>query len=245
MLSHHQCSDPGSPNFPTGILQPVPLTEQSKMSFRGGRGGGRGGAGGRGGPGEGLNLMGMTYAEISSAGAGQSEELFPQYPHPFPTLPEPSLSERAMVNAQVRFGWDMSLSREYLKEPKKVDDIERYTDKYKPVQAKSTALQPSDYPPKEFFPQVLYESYFNPKSKLNVTKRAAKRKKLNLDDIVSGEDDDENAEGSDDGNGTGEEEDDYDVDEGDDDYGDNYFDNGEDEDGGGDDGGDADGGTFD
>lgn len=52
----------------------TPLPFSASMSFRGGRGGGRGG---RQGPGDGLNLAGMTYAEISGSGGKESEELYP------------------------------------------------------------------------------------------------------------------------------------------------------------------------
>ncbi|KAL7414306.1 hypothetical protein BDY24DRAFT_386480 [Mrakia frigida] len=220
------------------------------MSFRGGRGGGRGG---RAGPGDGLNLAGMTYAEISGGGGKESEELYPEYSSasslPFPVLPAPSFQEKSAVSTQTRFGWALSQSTEWLKQGKKGDDLDRYTDKYKPPSAKLTSLQAENYPEEKDFAPQLYQSYFHPnvKPKVSSSKNAPKRKKLGVDDVVGADDgDEEEEEKSDGGLGSGEEDEDYDADEGDDDYADQHFDNGEDEgdgdDGGGDDGGEA---TFD
>jgi hypothetical protein len=43
------------------------------------------------------------------------------YPHPFPTLPAPSINEQAALSTQIRFAWDMSLRPSYLKQATKTD----------------------------------------------------------------------------------------------------------------------------
>lgn len=99
-----------------------------------------------------------------------------------------------MVRTQIRFGWDMALGHEFLREARKGDglspsnlpslpsrldadllararaDIVRYTDKYKMAEAKPTTLDPKDYAPRELQPAALYDSYHTPEA---AKKRAA------------------------------------------------------------------------
>ncbi|KAI6043933.1 hypothetical protein EDC04DRAFT_2877918 [Pisolithus marmoratus] len=103
---------------------------------------------------------------------------------------------------------------------------------------------------RKFFPQEIFESYFNPKKKRR-TEKKPKLSRLHLDDFV--EDAEEQEKSGDEGSipGSQQAESDYDVDEEyDNDYADNYFDNGEGDDlddmvgGGGDDGGGGNASSF-
>ncbi|EIM89000.1 uncharacterized protein STEHIDRAFT_129574 [Stereum hirsutum FP-91666 SS1] len=211
---------------------------------RGGRGGGRGGfgGGGRGGFGAGnLPPLGLTFADIQSMSREQSEA----YPSMdvLPVLTEFSEEDRAICEHQVGFATRLRRSAYYVTEPTKSTELERYSDKYRPSAAAQPSLKRKDLH-QPFFPQEVFEAYFNPKKKRKVEKKASS-KKLNLDDLA---DDEEDLEKSDEGRsdeGSQVADEDYDVDEEyDNDYAENYFDNGEGDDnddlgggGGGDEGG--------
>lgn len=136
----------------------------------------------------------------------------------------------------------------------------RYSDKYRPSLATQPTLKRKDLH-QAFFPQEIFEGYFNPK-KRKIGDKKAQKKRLNLDDVVDDAEDKVclclfptllflltfSQEKSDDERsdvGSQAAESDYDVDEEyDNDYAENYFDNGEGDDnddlgggGGGDEGG--------
>lgn len=144
-------------------------------------------------------------------------------------------------------------------------ELERYSDKYRPSAAAQPSLKRKDLH-QPFFPQEVFEAYFNPKKKrkglsclvyqynrtLCSTNTAVEKKtsskKLNLDELA---DDEEDLEKSDEGRSDEDSQvadEDYDVDEEyDNDYAENYFDNGEGDDNddlGGGGGGEEGGGTI-
>ncbi|KAI0296472.1 hypothetical protein BC826DRAFT_1091130 [Russula brevipes] len=169
---------------------------------RAGRGGARGGFGGR--PSFGTNNpppMGLTFADIQAMSREQSA-LYPPL-EPLPALTEYSEEERHICDLQRGFAARLRASPYYVTEV-----------------AKSTAKdlhQP-------FFPQEVFEAYFDPRKKRKLEKKPARR--VNLDDLEDDPEQEEKSEASEAGSQAVEE--DYDVDEEyDNDYADNYFDNGE------------------
>ncbi|KAF9652335.1 hypothetical protein BDM02DRAFT_3137339 [Thelephora ganbajun] len=190
---------------------------------RGGRGGGRGG---RGGLANNIPPMGLTFADIQA----MSREATENYPaRELPVLTEPSEDEKRICQLQNGFVTRLRRSQYYIIEPTKTNDLERYSDRYRPSLASQPVLKRRDLNP-AFFPPEIFEDYFNPRRKRKVTK-ATSTKKLNLDDMIDENDEASPLEqlprkGSDSGSQL--EEEDYDVDEEfDNDYAENYFDNGE------------------
>jgi DNA-directed RNA polymerase III subunit RPC7 len=128
----------------------------------------------------------------------------------------------------------------------KSTELERYADKYRPAAATQPKLERRDLH-QPFFPQEVFEAYFDPRKKRILEKKHAKR--VNLDDLEDDGEEENKSEASEAGSQAAEE--DYDVDEEyDNDYADDYFDNGEGDDldelgaggGGGGGGGDPSGG---
>ncbi|KAG6337001.1 hypothetical protein ID866_2102 [Astraeus odoratus] len=173
-----------------------------------------------------------------------SREADPLYPplDPLPVLLDYSEEEKRICEIQNGFAARLRKSAYYIVEPVKSNELERYSDKYRQSPASQPTLRKSDlHAP--FFPQEIFEAYFNPKKRRKAEKKA-KPARFNLDDLV--DDAEEQEKSGDEGSNAGSQqaESDYDVDEEyDNDYADNYFDNGEGDDlddivgGGGDDGG--------
>ncbi|TFY80077.1 hypothetical protein EWM64_g3928 [Hericium alpestre] len=197
---------------------------------RGGRGGGRGGfgGGGRGGFGAGsLPPMGLTFADIQAM-SREPSALYPPM-EPLPLLTEYSEEEKRIAELQLGFEDRLRNSAFYIIETTKTDELERYSDKYRPSAATRPKLKESDFN-KDFFPPELFESFFHPKRKRRGVVKKIDGKKLNLDAL--GEETEEakkeEEERSDVGSQAAEE--DYDVEEEyDNDYAENYFDPGEEE----------------
>ncbi|KAJ3002362.1 hypothetical protein NUW54_g5722 [Trametes sanguinea] len=188
--------------------------------------------------------MGLTFADIQSLSREESE-LYPPL-EPLPLLTEYSEEERRIAELQIGFATRLRNSAYYLVEPTKSTDLPRYSDKYRPSPASQPTLKRKDLH-QPFFPQEVFEEYFNPKKKKLVRKKGSS-KRINLDEMVDDGEDQEKTdeERSEVGSQQGEE--DYDVEEEyDNDYAENYFDNGEGDDmddlGGG--GGDEGGGGYD
>ncbi|TCD66916.1 hypothetical protein EIP91_000755 [Steccherinum ochraceum] len=192
---------------------------------RGGRGGGRGGfgGGGRGGFGpSNLPPMGLSFADIQNM-SREATELYPAL-DPLPVLTEYSEDERRIAQLQLGFSTRLRQSAYYLVESTKSTELSRYSDKYRPSLAAQPTLKRKELH-QPFFPQEIFEGYFNPKRRKTDAKKAAKRR-VNLDDV--GEDGDEEEKSDEEGSqaGSAAVESDYD-DEEDNDYEANYFDNGE------------------
>ncbi|KAL5480816.1 hypothetical protein ACEPAI_9756 [Sanghuangporus weigelae] len=217
---------------------------------RGGRGGRLGG--GRGGFGSGnLPPMGLTFADIQNISREQAE-LYPAM-DPLPVLTAPTEEEKKICALQNGFVERLRGSKYYLVETTKSDDLPRYSDKYRPSPAAQPTLKRKDLH-QPFFPQEIFEDYFNPRRRRKEKK--ASRKKVKLDEIAAEGADGEEEPTSDKASGAGSEAEggqegsDYDVEDeyDDNDYVQDYFDNGEGDDlddlgdggGGGDAGGDYD-----
>ncbi|OBZ67846.1 hypothetical protein A0H81_12322, partial [Grifola frondosa] len=209
---------------------------------RGGRGGGRGGFGGKGAFGaNNLPPMGLTFADLQTMSREQTA-LYPPL-EPLPVLTEYTDEEKRICELQTGFATRLHKSAYYVVEHTKSTELARYSDKYRPSSASQPTLKRKDLH-QPFFPQEIFEDYFNPKKKRKVGSRGLK-KRLNLDEMVDDaeEQDKSGDERSEVGSQAAEE--DYDVDEEyDNDYAENYFDNGEGDDfddlgggGGGDEGG--------
>ncbi|KAL4245677.1 DNA-directed RNA polymerase III subunit [Abortiporus biennis] len=214
---------------------------------RGGRGGGRGGfGGGRGGFGpSNLPPMGLTFADIQNM-SREASALYPSM-DPLPVLTEYSEEEKKISDLQLGFATRLRKSAYYIVEHTKSSELPRYSDKYRPSPASQPTLKRKDLH-QPFFPQEIFEGYFNPKRR-KTAERKGPKKRVNLDEIGDdGEDKDKSdEEGSQIGSQAAES--DYDVDEEyDNDYAENYFDNGEGDDNddlGGGGGGDEGGGGYD
>lgn len=61
-------------------------------------------------------------------------------------------------------------------------ELPRYSDKYRPSLATQPTLKRKDLH-QPFFPQEIYESYFNPK-KRKISEKKASKKRVNLDDMA-------------------------------------------------------------
>ena len=61
-------------------------------------------------------------------------------------------------------------------------ELPRYSDKYRPSLATQPTLKRKDLH-QPFFPQEIYESYFNPK-KRKISEKKASKKRVNLDDMT-------------------------------------------------------------
>ncbi|KAH7886875.1 DNA-directed RNA polymerase III, subunit Rpc31 [Phlebopus sp. FC_14] len=204
-----------------------------------GRGGGRGGFRGRGnGFGSSIPPMGLTFADIQAM-SREGDALYPPL-DPLPVLADYSDVEKKICELQNAFTTRLRKSAYYVVEPIKSNDIERYSDKYRQTPASQPTLRRKDlHAP--FFPQDIFEGYFNPKKK---RKGITKAKHLDLDELADEAEDQEKSGDERSDAGSQPAESDYDVEEEyDNDYADNYFDNGEGDDlddlggGGGDDGG--------
>ncbi|KDQ58398.1 hypothetical protein JAAARDRAFT_34187 [Jaapia argillacea MUCL 33604] len=162
---------------------------------RGGRGGGRGGfGGGRGGGGGGKSMfagssnappMGLSFADIQA----MSREATALYPpmDPLPSLTEYTPDEKTISDLQTGFITRMRKSPYYIVETTKSTELPRYSDKYRPSPASQPTLKRSDLH-QPFFPQEIFEGYFNPKKKRKITKSTSK-KKLNLNEMAEDGDD--------------------------------------------------------
>ncbi|KAG8963912.1 hypothetical protein FRC05_004363 [Tulasnella sp. 425] len=137
-------------------------------------------------------------------------------------------------------------------------EIERYSDRFRPTARTRPVLRPTDLN-KDFFPQSIWDAYFNPKKRpAGAAPPRGKKKKTKVDWSslgveteggagavdLDGADERASQEGGDEEGGDNVEEmEDYEEEADDNDYEMNYFDNGEDEnDDLGDGGGDPDGG---
>ncbi|KAH8108805.1 DNA-directed RNA polymerase III, subunit Rpc31 [Phellopilus nigrolimitatus] len=189
---------------------------------RGGRGGGRGGRGGFGAGA--LPPMGLTFADIQNM-SREAGELYPAM-DPLPVLTSSTEEERKICALQAGFTERLRTSKYYVVEVTKSDELPRYSDKYRPSpDAQPTLKRKELHQP--FFPSEIFEDYFNPKRRKREKKAGSK--KIKLDDLAEGEEDQENSsdKASDAGSQAAGSED-YDVDEEyDNDYAENYFDNGE------------------
>jgi len=108
-------------------------------------------------------------------------------------------------------------------EVSKSTELERYADKYRPALAIQPKLERRDLH-QPFFPQEVFEAYFDPRKKRKSEKKAVRR--VDLDALEDDAEEEKKSEVSEAGSQAAEE--DYDVDEEyDNDYADNYFDNGE------------------
>ncbi|TFK93346.1 hypothetical protein K466DRAFT_572570 [Polyporus arcularius HHB13444] len=197
---------------------------------RGGRGGGRGGfgGGGRGGFGaSNLPPMGLTFADIQSLSREESA-LYPPL-EPLPLLTEYNDEEKRIAELQIGFATRLRNSAYYIVETTKSTELPRYSDKYRPSLASQPTLKRKDLH-QPFFPQEVFEDYFNPK-KRKAAKKKDTTKRVNLDEMV--EDAEEQEKSGDERSEAGSQQvdEDYDVDEEyDNDYAENYFDNGENDD---------------
>ncbi|TFK22461.1 hypothetical protein FA15DRAFT_671501 [Coprinopsis marcescibilis] len=212
------------------------------MSRGGGRGGGRGGrGGGRGGFGGANNQlpMGLSFADIQNM-SREETALYP--PRHLPLTTEPSDEERKIAQYQLGISSRLRFTQYYVVERVHSTDLPRYSDKYRPSLATQPTLNRKDlHAP--FFPEELFESYFNPKGRAAAAAKKARKVKMVVVDDMMDEDDEEKS--TDERSETGSQpEEDYDVDEEyDNDYAEDHFDNGEGDDyddlggGGGDDGG--------
>ncbi|KAH9932902.1 DNA-directed RNA polymerase III, subunit Rpc31 [Fomitopsis serialis] len=172
--------------------------------------------------------MGLTFADIQSL-SREETALYPTY-DPLPVLSEYSEDERRIAELQIGFATRLRQSAYYVVEPTKTQsrsvELPRYSDKYRPSAAKQPTLRRQDLH-QPFFPQEIFEGYFNPK-KRKITERKGPRKKINLDALGEDAEDAEKEDEERSEIGSQAAEEDYDVDEEyDNDYADNYFDNGE------------------
>ncbi|KAJ3518918.1 hypothetical protein NM688_g9375 [Phlebia brevispora] len=184
--------------------------------------------------------MGLTFADIQS----MSREATALYPtlDPLPVLTEYTEEEKRIAELQIGFATRLRKSAYYIVEPTKSTELPRYSDKYRPSQASQPTLRRQDLH-QPFFPQEIFDGYFNPKKRKAGEKKTA-RKRINLDELVEDAEDQEKSDGEHSEAGSQPADEDYDVEEEyDNDYADNYFDNGEGDDnddlggGGGDEGG--------
>ncbi|KAH7928591.1 hypothetical protein BV22DRAFT_1126407 [Leucogyrophana mollusca] len=214
----------------------------SRGGGRGGRGGGRGGfRGGGSGFGAGsMPPMGLTFADIQAM-SREGDALYPPL-EPLPFLSEYTNDEKKICELQTGFATRLRKSAYYVVETTKSTDLERYSDKYRQTTASQPTLKRKElHAP--FFPQEIFEGYFNPKRKRKTEKKLSS-KRMNLDDLAEDGDEEKSGDERSDA-GSQAVDSDYDVDEEyDNDYAENYFDNGEGDDmddlgggGGGDDGG--------
>ncbi|KAI0327584.1 hypothetical protein GY45DRAFT_1327473 [Cubamyces sp. BRFM 1775] len=188
--------------------------------------------------------MGLTFADIQALDREESA-LYPPL-EPLPLLTEYSEEEKRIAELQIGFATRLRQSAYYLVETTKSSELPRYSDKYRPSLASQPTLKRKDLH-QPFFPQEVFEDYFNPKKKKTVRKKDT-GKRINLDEMVDDAEEQEKSGDERSDAGSQPDEEDYDVDEEyDNDYAENYFDNGEGDDmddlGGG--GGDEGGGGYD
>ncbi|EIW54986.1 uncharacterized protein TRAVEDRAFT_51114 [Trametes versicolor FP-101664 SS1] len=187
--------------------------------------------------------MGLTFADIQSLSREESA-LYPPL-EPLPLLTEYNEEEKRIAELQIGFATRLRNSAYYIVENTKTTELPRYSDKYRPSPASQPTLKRKDLH-QPFFPQEIFEEYFNPK-KRKISQKKVAGKRVNLDEMV--EDGEEQEKSGDERSDAGSQaiDEDYDVDEEyDNDYAENYFDNGEADDGddlGG--GGDEGGGGYD
>ncbi|KAH6918131.1 DNA-directed RNA polymerase III, subunit Rpc31 [Coprinopsis sp. MPI-PUGE-AT-0042] len=193
--------------------------------------------------------MGLTFADIQNL-SREGTALYP--PRHQPVFIEPSPDEKRITELQLGIVSRLRTSQYYITEQVKSTDLPRYSDKYRPSINNQPSLKRKDlHAP--FFPPSLLEEYFNPRGRTarsRTTGGATGKAKVNLDELV-GEDDDQEKSGDERSDAEDLPEEDYDVDEEfDNDYAENYFDNGEGDDydnlgdGGADEGGGG-GGDYD
>ncbi|KAK0203691.1 DNA-directed RNA polymerase III, subunit Rpc31 [Desarmillaria ectypa] len=160
-----------------------------------------------------------------------------------PVMSEFTEDEKKMCQYQIGYATRLKQSAYYVVEATKSKELPRYSDKYRSSSATQPKLKRKDLH-QEFFPNNIFEDYFNPRRKKIPKTKKEGNFTINLSDLEGSEKSaDEASELVSQGDGS-----DYDVDEEyDNDYADNYFDNGEGDDmddlgggGGGDGGGDYD-----
>ncbi|KAG8983952.1 hypothetical protein FRB90_005638 [Tulasnella sp. 427] len=179
-----------------------------------------------------------------------------------PVLTRITDREREICRLEVGIATRLRNSSYYLTEAKKADELERYSDRFRPTARTRPVLRPADLN-KEFFPPTIWDAYFNPRKRPAAGAHPHPRKKKSKVDWSSfgvenasaaagggggGEGDESGGEQQqqDGENNNLEELEDYEGESDDNDYEMNYFDNGEDEnDDLGDGGGDPDGGGED
>ncbi|KAI0074101.1 hypothetical protein K474DRAFT_1665853 [Panus rudis PR-1116 ss-1] len=188
---------------------------------RGGRGGGRGGRGGFG-PSS-LPPMGLTFADIQNM-SREASALYPEME--VPMLSEYTDREKQIAELQLGFASRLRKSAYYITEPTKSDELPKYSDKYRPSPAAQPTLKRKDLH-QPFFPQEIFEDYFNPKRRKTIERKGPKIR-VNLDELADDAEDKEKSDEERSEAGSQAAEEDYDVDEEyDNDYAENYFDNGE------------------
>ncbi|KAG8772094.1 hypothetical protein FRC15_002983 [Serendipita sp. 397] len=221
---------------------------------------GRGGTSGRGagrgsGRGRGANALpaGLSFEDmIAASQARDPAPLYPRFPD-LPVLANVSDKERQICKYQMGFVERLKKSPYYLVDTTKtnsINQVPRYSDRYKVVSSKLPTLEASNLDPK-LFPKAIWAEYFEGGNrKHKKTKQASNSglRKVNLDALEKEEamDDEEEDKPKEQGlENEDEQMTDYDEDDeefGDDDYVNNYFETGE---GDGDDdfaGGDDEGG---
>jgi len=188
--------------------------------------------------------MGLTFADIQAMSREESA-LYPPL-EPLPVLTDYTAEEKRIAELQLGFETRLRKSAYYIVEPTRSTELPRYSDKYRPSPASQPTLKRKDLH-QPFFPQEIFESFFNPKKRKTTDKKGLK-KRINLDDMIDDAEEQEKTDEERSEAGSQAVEEDYDVDEEyDNDYAENYFDNGEADDfddlGGG--GGDEGGGGYD
>ncbi|KAN0116169.1 DNA-directed RNA polymerase III subunit Rpc31 domain containing protein [Russula decolorans] len=165
--------------------------------------------------------MGLTFADIQAISREQSV-LYPPL-ESLPTLTEYSEEEKHICGLQRRFSARLRRSPYFVTQVTKSAELERYADKYRPAAATQPKLERRDLH-QPFFPQEIFEAFFDPRKKRMLEKKHARR--VNLDDFKDDAEEEDKSEASEAGSQAAEE--DYDVEEEyDNDYADDYFDNGE------------------
>ncbi|KAK7681411.1 hypothetical protein QCA50_015503 [Cerrena zonata] len=184
--------------------------------------------------------MGLTFADIQNM-SKEGTALYPEME--VPLLNEYTEDEKRIAELQLGFSARLRKSAYYITELTKSNELPRYSDKYRPSPASQPTLKRKDLH-QPFFPQEIFEGYFNPK-KRKLAQKSGPKKRINLDDLEDDGADKEDGEEDRSEIGSQADEEDYDAEEdyGDNDYAENYFDPGEDDDndalgaGGGDEGG--------
>ncbi|KAI0250701.1 DNA-directed RNA polymerase III, subunit Rpc31 [Lactifluus subvellereus] len=106
--------------------------------------------------------MGLTFADIQAISREQGA-LYPPL-EPLPALTEYSEEEKRICELQLGFAARLRRSPYYVTELVKSTELERYADKYRPAAASQPKLERTDLH-QPFFPQEVFESYFDPRKK--------------------------------------------------------------------------------
>ncbi|KAG8912615.1 hypothetical protein FRC01_004993, partial [Tulasnella sp. 417] len=81
-----------------------------------------------------------------------------------PILTHVTDREREICRLDVGIAARLRNSSYYLTEAKKADEIERYSDRFRPTARTRPVLRPTDLN-KDFFPQSIWDAYFNPRKR--------------------------------------------------------------------------------